>query len=220
MQIKKTLSAVREAFVNFRNAFKAGVSTDELYCVFSDTLKSSLGDYQILLDYVWGRDTLNIDGVTKDYIPKQGDTVIMDVSVGKNGVWCDVTRSFFVGEPTKEQEETFELIKNSLRAGQKALKVGAKASDVYKAVNSVYEQRGKTLVHHAGHRIGEMALMQPQFLIDKEDALEVGNFYAIESGLYEQFGLRLENDYLLTENGAEDLFEELLPLDIKEYILK
>ena len=39
----------------------------------------------------------------------------------------------------------------------------------------------------------------------------------LEKGAY---GIRLENDFLVSENGAEDLFEDLLPLDLKEYILR
>ena len=31
---------------------------------------------------------------------------------------------------------------------------------------------------------------------------------------------RIENDYLVTDGGAQNLFEDLMPLDIKEYILK
>jgi Xaa-Pro aminopeptidase len=84
----------------------------------------------------------------------------------------------------------------------------------------VHERQGKTLVHHAGHKIGESCLMQPQFLLDNNTALQVGDFYTVESGAYQNFGVRLENDFLLTEDGAEDLFEEILPLNIEEYILK
>ena len=62
--------------------------------------------------------------------------------------------------------------------------------------------------------------MQPQFLPENTTLLEAGAFYTVETGLYEQFGIRVENDYLIHENIAEDLFEHLLPLRIEEYILK
>ncbi len=220
MQIKNTLKAVAAAYKDFQNAFAQGRTADELFAAFEDSLKRSLGEYEIVYDYIWGKDTLNIDGVTKNYVPQAGDTLIMDISVKKNGVWCDVCRTFFVGEPSEAQRTVFELIKQSLRAGHAALKAGAKACEIYRSVNTVYELSGKTLVHHAGHKIGEAPVMQPQFLDGNETPLVCGDLYTIESGLYEDFGIRLENDYLLTENGAKDLFEELLPLNIKEYILK
>ena len=84
----------------------------------------------------------------------------------------------------------------------------------------MYALNGKKLIHHAGHRIGEKPLLQPQFLEENETELVAGQIYTIESGLYEEFGIRLENDYYLTDKKAIDLFEDLLPLKIEEYIIK
>ena len=220
MEIKVILNAVKKAFLDFKEAFTISKNSDQLFEVFSSSLKESLGDYQTVYDYAWGKDSVNIDGVTKGYMPKKGDTVIMDVSVGKNGVWCDVCRTFFIGEVSEEQRKTFELVKKSLRTGHLSLRAGVKASDIYNAVNAVYKKEGKTLVHHAGHKIGTEPLMQPQFLSDNDNLIEEGQLYTIESGLYEKYGIRLENNYLVTKEGAEDLFEELLPLKIEEYVLK
>ena len=218
--IKKQLQAVSNAYKALKNSFVLGKTSDELFEVFQKTLDKELGDYEMVYDYIWGIDTLNIDGVTKNYIPKEGDTLIMDISVKKDGFWCDVCRSFFVGAPTDEQRKVFEMIKQSLREGQKALKAGGKACDIYKKVNTMYELNGKTLVHHAGHKIGWEPLMQPQFLQGNQTPLVVGELYTIESGLYEKFGIRLENNFLLTEDGAIDLFEDLMPLKIEEYVLR
>ena len=112
------------------------------------------------------------------------------------------------------------MIRSSLRAGERALRAGAVARDIYGAVNAVYEQQGETLIHHAGHRIGSAPLLQPQFLSENDTALLAGETYTVESGLYRDFGIRLENDFLLTNNKAADLFEDLLPLCVEEYILK
>ena len=221
MSIQKILFSVSEAYKSFIKSFAYGKTVQELFAVFQESLQNSIGNYEIVYDYIWGKDSLNIDGVTDwNYIPKLGDTLIMDISVGKDGVWCDVCRTFFVGEPTEEQKKIFELVKESLRVGSQALRIGAKSSDVYKAVNAFYLLNGKELVHHAGHRIGEKPLLQPQFLPENDTPISRGDFYTIESGLYEDFGIRLENDYFITENGNENLFETLLPLNIEEYILK
>ena len=219
-KLKEILRATKDAYKALAKNFSHEKNTDELFLVFENSLKDALGSYEIAYDYIWGKDTLNIDGVTKKYYPQTGDTLIMDISVGKDGVWCDVCRTFFVGEPTAEQCAVYELVKASLRAGHKALKLGAKASDIYKAVNTVYVLNGKTLVHHAGHKIGEKPLMQPQFLEENDTPIVAGEVYTIESGLYENFGIRLENDFLVMNDEANDLFEELLPLDIEEYVLK
>ena len=144
----------------------------------------------------------------------------MDISIKFGGVWCDVTRTFFIGEPTKNQTQVFKMLKHAIKQGEKAIKPNAKACEVYNAVNGIFKQNGYELVHHAGHKILTDAVMQPQFLPENDGLIEIGNFYTLEPGLYKDFGIRLENDYLLTESGLENLFEDLMPLDIKEYILK
>ena len=219
MKTECILEAVATAYRAFRAQFVLGKSAEELFAVFTASLDRSLGEYELLCDFLCGGDTVNIDGITRDYVPKRGDTILIDISVGKDGAWCDVCRTYFVGEPSEAQRETFALICEALRAGERALRAGALACDVYAAVNDVYEREGKHLVHHAGHRVGERALMQPQFLAENDTPLVCGELYTLEPGLYDGFGIRLENDYLLTKDGACDLFERLLPLDIKEYVL-
>lgn len=217
---KEILNAVSKAFKNFKNAFSYQKNSDELFAIFESTLTVLLGKHDIICDYIWGDESANIDGFTKNYYAKRGDVCIFDVSVGKDGTWCDVTRTFFVGEINKERENCFNAIKKSLREGQKALKISGFAKDVFVAVDNALKGYGKKLVHHAGHAIGEKNLLEPRFLPDNNTPLILGARYAIESGLYDKFGIRLENDYLLTEKGAVDLFENLMPLNIKEYILR
>ncbi len=221
MSTQDILRAVARAYRAFRDGFVPGRSAGELFCAFTDSLREDLGEYELVYDYLCGKDSVNIDGVSAgEYVPKLGDTVLMDISVGVGGAWCDVCRTFFVGEPTEAQGAAFSLIRDSLRAGAAALRAGAPAKEIYAAANSVYLPRGKTLVHHAGHRIAGAPLAQPQFLPEDPTALVAGEIYTVETGLYEGFGLRLENDYLVNEQGATDLFEPLLPLQIEEYVLK
>ena len=220
MSILDNLKAVAKAYKQFKDRFEYGKTTDELFENFKSSLDESLGEYEIVYDYIWGKESLNIDGQTTGYYPKDGDTLIMDVSVGVDGVWCDVCRTFFVGEISKEQEKTFDFIKHALRVGQRAIKKGVRACDVFRAVNEEFLKIDKTLVHHAGHQVGDQPLMQPQFLPENTEFLEFGKYYTIEPGLYDGFGIRLENNFELKEDGAVDLFEQLLPLNIKEYLLK
>lgn len=220
-KIDKILTAVKNAFNAFKNGFSLDKTSDELLKIFTLSLDNELGEYEILYDYIWGDDTAGIEGKTENYSPKTGDTVIMDISVKHDGVWCDVTRTFFVGEPSVKHVEVFEMLKQSIKLGENALKNGISASDVFNAVNSVYLKNGYSLVHHAGHQILTEPVMQPQFLKENVNGfIENGKFYTLEPGLYLNFGIRLENDYLVTDNGVINLFEDLMPLNIKEYILK
>ena len=89
------------------------------------------------------------------------------------------------------------------------------------ATENVYNENGETLVHHAGHLIKDTPVAEPRFILGEERTLHLGDIVAIESGVYTGgFGLRLENDYLITADGYENLFERLMPLDIDNYVLK
>ena len=219
-QLTIILQAVAKAFGVFSSQFRWGKTSGALLEPFMRSLRDSLGVFSIQYDYIWGADTCGIDGVTQaDYIPQEGDAVIMDISVGKNGVWCDVCRTFFAGSFSPEQAQMYHMIRDSIRAGEQKLQAGVQVGAIYDAVNAVYENSGKTLIHHAGHRIGEGPLEPPFFVAKGEQLLENGCFYTIESGCYDAFGIRLENDYQITSSGAENLFENLMSLEIKEYVL-
>lgn len=215
----KILYAIKNAFNAYKSAFDISKPSEELFKNFTRSLDMELGEYKLVYDYIGGKDSVNIDGQTSGYYFKKNDTIIMDISVYHEGVWHDVTRTYFVGGYTKRQEEVYNLIKRSLKAGESVLKAGVKACDIYNAVNGEYQKEGLTLVHHAGHLINEEVVAQPQFLKEKTGEVQLGSVVALESGLYNEFGIRLENNYLVLDNGAENLFETLMPLNIKDYVL-
>ena len=218
--VNALLSATATAFKNFKENYSADKTSDELFSAFKKSLDLTFKDYEIKYDFLVGNDTLNVDGITENYIPKAGDTVIMDISLKINGAWSDVCRTFFIGSPTRSQKKAFNLVKKSIKKGEKVLRAGIPACDIYSAVNSVYEKNGEKLIHHAGHKIGSEPLEQPQFLSENKTPVNSGEIFTIESGLYKDFGIRLENDYLIAEKKAINLFIGLMPLNIKEYILK
>ena len=174
---------------------------------------------EVEYDFLVGEETKLIGGVTENYVPKKGDPILIDISVKNGGVWCDVCRTYFVGDITSAQLEVYEMIKRSIKAGERVLKAGAKVNELYNAVNGEYEKSGYNLVHHSGHQIETAPVEKPLFVANGNEILKDG-FYTIESGLYKDFGMRLENDYFVDESGATNLFENLMPLEAKEYILK
>lgn len=219
-KVERNLKATALAFSALKTEYRRGADSQKLLKAFLKSLEDTLGSYDIEYDYLVGADTVRIDGKSENRVLKPGDAILLDASVGKDGVWSDVCRTFFVEEPTEKQREIFGLVKLSLRCGEKVLKNGVSAEDIYFAANARYEETGKTLVHHAGHRIGEGALLPPQFLKGNKTRIRSGDLVTVETGLYREFGIRLENDYFVKEFGAENLFEKFMPLNIEEYIIK
>ena len=63
--------------------------------------------------------------------------------------------------------------------------------------------------HHLGHGIGLFPHEAPHLNPNWNDTFEVGDVFTCEPGLYDEqilrAGMRLENDYLVTETGVENL---------------
>lgn len=215
------LEGVGHAFTAFSQGFDYQKTAGELFIPFRETLYRELGDIEILYDYIWGEDALKMEGVTReDYRPQVGDSVILDISVGKNGVWCDVCRTFFVGLMTGTQQMVYDIIKKSIRSAEEFFTAGTPASEIHFVMQNIYHTYSQHLVHHAGHQVGIGPLEEPFFVEGNNTPLEAGKFYTLESGCYNGCGIRLENDYLLHETSLENLSEQFFSLEKERYILR
>jgi Xaa-Pro aminopeptidase len=89
------------------------------------------------------------------------------------------------------------------------LKPGISSSDVATAVDSFFDSKGYFMPHSLGHGIGLAAHEAPTLRTLKTYEMELapGMVVTIEPGLYhpEAGGVRLENDFLITESGCEAL---------------
>ena len=218
--LEKQLRATAKAFRAFKAEFCYEKSGEELLKLFFRSLEEDLGAFETEFDFLIGKDTVNIDGKSFGAYAEAGDTIIFDVSVKYDGRWSDVCRTFFVREMNNLQKSAYKLINSTISAGKTVLKSETEAEKIYEAVNACYAKSGKTLVHHAGHLIDKTPIAEPRFIAGEKRKVKSGNVYAIESGLYDGFGIRLENDFYVGESGAEDLFDDFLPLgDPESYII-
>ena len=174
-------------------------------------------------DLISGERTADIEGGPTDRVIKYGDVVLLDLQVCAENRWSDLTRVYFMGEISDEQKEVYEQVVNAIKAGEANLYPGKKCKDLW---NLVREATGSEYAfsHHAGHRVGEFPMeeivVDPRFVPECEETLEAGMVVTLEPAVYipGKFGIRLENNYLITENGYERLCN--LPLDVQQYIVK
>jgi Xaa-Pro aminopeptidase len=145
----------------------------------------------------------------------EGDLLILDYSVVLDGYRSDFTNTIAVGEPTPQQEQIFSTVKTALETAEQSLRSGVAARDVYRAASQVLEGAGHSpLVHHAGHGLGLGHPEAPILVPESDDTLLAGDVVTLEPGLYVEGvgGVRLEHNYLITDDGCRRLSHHRLTL--------
>ncbi len=215
-KIIKLLRATERVF----DGMKIFSNEKQLKKYILSTYKEELGEFSLKGDIVSGIRSSKIEGDATDKTIEKGDSIILDLQPRKEGVCCDVTRTFFVGPPSAEQVKVYQAVKFALLTTEKILKPGVKANEIYYSMKNALKPYDDAFVHHAGHKVGFRSVQQPQFLPEKNQRLKIGDVVALEPGVYikDKFGVRLENNYLITNEGCVNLFD--YPLEIDKFILR
>jgi Xaa-Pro aminopeptidase len=157
-----------------------------------------------------------VGGLPTHYALQPGDMFTLDYSVVLNGYRSDFTNCLTVGTPTADQQRLYDLVTAAQRSGEKVLRAGAAARDVFHAVNQPILDAGLAdkFAHHAGHGIGLAHPEAPILVPDSKDVLLAGDVVTLEPGLYVEGigGIRIEHNYLITESGYERLSNHVISL--------
>lgn len=144
-----------------------------------------------------------------NYAIQSGDALLFDFGARADGLCADITRTFFVGECSDTQRAVYETVLAANRAGHAATRPGARAADVDDAATRVLEESAyqELIRHKTGHGLGRDVHEDPYIMRGNEETLEPGMVFTIEPGLYRsgEFGVRIEDDVLVTDNGVESL---------------
>jgi len=134
---------------------------------------------------------------------------IIDFGFTVAGYTSDVTITIARGNLSWKQERMIELVTGAYNAALKATAPGARIRDICKTVEDIFASEGFSMPHSLGHGIGLDAHEAPlvSTRAEPEETLEPGMVITLEPGLYadDAGGVRLENDVLITETGAEVL---------------
>jgi Xaa-Pro dipeptidase len=149
-------------------------------------------------------------GSVKPQVIREGTIVLIDDGCTVEGYQSDISRTFVLGKPTDKMRRVFDIVHQAQSAALKQAKPGVEAQSVDAAARKVITDSGygpdyKYFSHRLGHGIGMDGHEWPYLVRGDTIALRPGLAFSDEPGIYirGEFGVRLEDDMHITENGAE-----------------
>ena len=150
-----------------------------------------------------------------------GDIVLVDGGSNINGFRSDVTRTTVFGKPTDRQREVFDIVLKAQQAAHRAIRPGVTCGEIDRVARKVVEDAGfgpgyKYFAHRLGHGIGMEGHEYPYLVKDSNVVLKPGMTFSNEPGIYiyGEFGIRIEDCFVVTEDGAH-LLGGMLTEDIE-----
>lgn len=139
------------------------------------------------------------------------DTVVMiDDGCLVEGYNSDITRTFVLGRPTDKMKRAFDIVHKAQSAALAAARPGVECQAVDAAARKVITNAGfgpdyKFFTHRVGHGIGMDGHEWPYLVRGNTLPLQTNMTFSDEPGIYipGEFGMRLEDDMHITEDGAQ-----------------
>ncbi len=192
-----------------RKATIAGNTEIEVWNALESAIQAAAGQRVPLgNDCVVGYRDMNIGGWPGALEIRPGDSMIVDISVIKDGYWSDSCATYFAGERSKQQSEIMKVITDALAFGKTLLKSGAVCKEIDFKLRKFVKDAGYSVYpHHSGHGVGVSGHEAPRLVPYSEEILEPGMVIMLEPGTYIPgvTGVRIEDGMLITENGCEVL---------------
>jgi Xaa-Pro dipeptidase len=140
-----------------------------------------------------------------------GELYILDLGPAFRGYFADNSRTFAVNrKPTDEQQTAWSHVMKVFQHVEKTARPGKNCQELFHEAQAILNEAPIGVFnHHLGHGIGLFPHEAPHLNPHWDDSFEVGDVFTCEPGLYDErilrAGMRIENDYVVTDSGVENL---------------
>jgi Xaa-Pro aminopeptidase len=218
-RLKKAIAACGKMYALARQIIEPGIAELEVFnrlqAVAVDEIGEKMSDHPDGNDFACGaRGGPPRGGRTA----VSGELYILDLGPACRGYFADTCRAIAVNKkPTDEQQTAWTYIMKVFEHLKKTVKPGKSCQELYHEVQEMLAEAPIGVFnHHLGHGIGLFPHEGPHLNPFWDDTFEVGDVFTAEPGLYDEkilrAGMRLENNYLVTETGVELLSD--FPLEL------
>jgi Xaa-Pro dipeptidase len=149
-------------------------------------------------------------GSATPQVIREGSILLIDGGCKVEGYSSDISRTFVLGRATDRMKQVFEIEHRAQTAALAAARPGVPCEAVDAAARKVIVDAGfgpdyKYFTHRVGHGMGMDGHEWPYLVRGNTLPLAPGMTFSDEPGIYipGEFGIRLEDDMYITEDGAK-----------------
>lgn len=149
-------------------------------------------------------------GSATPQVVREGTILLIDGGCKVEGYSSDLSRTFVLGKATQRMKDVFEVEHKAQTTAVKTARPGLACEAVDAAARKVITDAGfgpdyKFFTHRVGHGMGMDGHEWPYLVRGNKLPLAPGMVFSDEPGIYipGEFGIRLEDDMVITEAGAE-----------------
>ena len=208
-KIKKACSILDKSFEDAITYIKEGVTETDIAIELEYRMKKAGGEKPAFETIVASGYRSSIPhGVASHKKIKKGEFITIDFGTTYEWYNSDITRTAFLGTPTKKDKKIYETVYNAQRLAFESVKENMKTKDLDKVARDFISKSGfgDYFSHSLGHGVGLGIHEKP--IISKKDKhyLKKGMVFTIEPGIYipGYQGVRIE-DTIALENSNPTL---------------
>jgi Xaa-Pro aminopeptidase len=232
---QKACAITRDAFVRVLRFVKPGITEFEVEAeVTHEFLKQRATGNAYSPIIASGANANVLHYIDNNQVCKEGDLLLMDFGAEYANYNADMTRTIPVnGRFNQRQRDVYDAVLRVMRGAVKIIQAGILLSDYHDEVGKLMTDEliglnllkksdvdkqdpkmplyKKYFMHGTSHHLG----LDVHDFASRYQPFEVGNILTCEPGIYipeEGFGIRLENDILITKDGNIDLMADV-PLE-------
>ena len=235
--LREACTLTRKGFERVLRRLRPGMSETEVEADFAYEFIKGGGAFAYPPIIASGKSACVLHYVKNDAVCRSGDLLLLDVASSYAGYNADMTRTIPVnGRFTRRQKAVYQAVLKMVRQASRLLRPGLLPSDWQKAVESMAQEAclelglitradvkrqssdqpafKKYFMHGAGHPLG----LDVHDVGITTEPIQAGWVMTVEPALYlkeEGFGVRLEEDILITETGQVNLMGDI-PIEAEE----
>jgi Xaa-Pro dipeptidase len=149
-------------------------------------------------------------GSVTPQVVHEGTIVLMDGGCAVEGFQSDITRTYVLGKASDKMNKVFDIVLHAQSAALAAARPGVECGAIDAAARKAVTDGGygpdyKYFTHRLGHGMGMDGHEWPYLVRGNPTKLQANMTTSNEPGIYirGEFGIRIEDDMHITENGAE-----------------